>query len=393
MRHDPRHLAKIDRSRKGQVAIVESPLGHKKGLSMKRYGHIYEKVCDKENVRAAILKASKGKRSRPDVRKILSNKEYYVELLHKRLVEESYHFSDYTPGIVCEGAARKERKIFKPNFYPDQILHWALMLQLSPIIKRGMYEFTCGSIPGRGVHYGKKYVRRWLDRDRRNTKYYLKMDIKKFYPSVNIPILLNKINRKVKDQRAIRMIDEMLSKAEGLPIGILASQWFANFYLQDLDHYIKQHLRAKYYIRYMDDMVIFGPNKRDLHHMKTCISEFLNDEKLCLKGNWQVCRLDLEPLDFMGFRFYRDKTTLRRSIMLRISRKARKINREQRVSYRDSAAMISYLGWVKHSDSFWFYKKWIATKIEIKKLKAMIRRRSKCKEEEVNPQCSPKRLT
>lgn len=360
---------------------------------MKRYGNIYEKIYDKENIRIAIQKASKGKRNRRDVKRVLNDIPRHVDQIHEILKNETYKAPNYKVSYIREGILKKERKIFKPNYYPDQIIHWALMIQLGPILMKSMYEFTCGSIPNRGVHYGKRYVRKWLDNDRKNTKYYLKMDVQKFYPSVCIDKLNGKFRRKIKDEKTLNLIALMLKECNGLPIGILISQWFANYDLQGLDYFIKQDLRAKHYIRYMDDMVIFGPNKRDLHHMRACISEFLDDEKLCLKGNWQVCRLDLEPLDFMGFRFYRDKTTLRRSIMLRISRKARKIGREQRVSYKDSAAMISYLGWVKHSDSFWFYQKWIAPKIEIKKLKATIRRRSKCKEEEVNPQCFPRRLT
>lgn len=357
---------------------------------MKRYGYIYERICDKDNIRLAIQKAANRKRNRHDVRKVLSDEERYVDLLHEMLIKETYVFSNYTTGTVREGAAQKERKIFKPRFYPDQILHWAMMLQLSPVLKNGMYEITCGSIPGRGVHYGKRFVRKWIKTDRKNTKYYLKMDVSKFYPSVDLELLMQKIKRKIKDEKVLRMVDRILAKGSGLPIGILVSQWLANFYLQDLDHYIKQELKGTYYVRYMDDMVVFGRSKHQLHHTRKAITDYLNTEKLILKKNWQVCRLDKEALDFMGFRFFRCKTILRKSIMLRITRKARAIKKKPKVSSRDAAGIISYLGWVKHSDSHILFEKRIRPYINIRMLKGIIRKESRCRNEKANQQFSPR---
>lgn len=338
---------------------------------MKRFGYIYEKIYDKENIRVAILKASKGKRRRRDVRKVLANIDKYIDEIHELLRTESFLPSDYIMGEVQEGVARKKRIIYKPNFYPDQVIHWAIMLQVSPIFKRGMYEFTCGSIPNRGVHYGKKYIERWVA-DRKNTKYYLKMDISKFYPSVDTGLLNQKLATVIKDDKVLAIIRLILSKEKGLPIGILVSQWFANFFLQDLDHYIKEQLKAKYYIRYMDDMIVFGGNKRELHKMRIAISNQLSELNLKMKDNWQVCRLDDEPLDFMGFRFYRQKTTIRKSIMHRITRKVRRAFKSKAISFHTACGIISYLGWIKHSDSHWLFVKWIQPYINIFKLKSIV---------------------
>lgn len=356
----------------------------RKDLHLKRYGYIYERICDKNNIRQAIQKAAKGKRYRKDVKMVLSDVEHYVELLHEMLTTETYTFSDYRTGTVREGAAQKERQIFKPDFYPDQILHWAMMLQMSPILKKGMCEFACGSIPGRGVHYGKRFVRKWINTDYKNTKYYLKMDVSKFYPSVDQQLLTAKLRKKIKDEKVMRMVSAILSKGSGLPIGILASQWFANFYLQDLDHFIKQDLGAVHYVRYMDDMIIFGRNKRELHRMRKAIAAYLEAEKLKLKSNWQVYRLDKEALDFMGFRFFRDKTILRKSIMLRITRKVRQVHKKPRIRNHDAAGVISYLGWIKHSDSHMLFERWIRPYLNIKKLKNIIRKESKCRREKAN---------
>lgn len=340
---------------------------------MKRVGHLYEKICDIENIKTAIIKASKGKRSRDDVRQILTDIPKYAEIIQRQLLSNSFVPAEYRTGTVREGSSKKVRAISKPNFFPDQIVHWAIMLQLQPIFTKGMYEITCGSIPGRGVHYGKKFIEKWLKTDRKNTKYYLKLDISKFYPSINTARLEQKLATKIKDTRLLGLIHKILSKAEGLPIGILMSQWFANFYLQGLDHYIKQDLKAVYYVRYMDDMVIFGPNKKELHKMRVAIDRYLTAEQLKLKPNWQVCKTDKEPLDFVGFRFHRGYTTLRKAIMLRVTRKARKLSKRVVPSYHDACGMISYLGWITHSNSYRLFEKWIKPYLHIQILKRIIR--------------------
>ena len=341
---------------------------------MKRYGHIYKKIYDKENIRSAILRASKGKRNRNDVRRILNNMPHYIDIIHNILITESFIPSDFKIDTVKEGISQKERIICKPKFFPDQIVQWAIMLQIAPILKKGMYEHTCGSVPGRGVHYGKKHVERWIRNDRKNTKYFLKLDIAKFYPTVDIEILKTKLKRKIKDKKLLVIIFAILDKgAPGLPIGMLISQWFANFYLQDLDHYIKQELKAPHYVRYMDDMIIFGKNKRELHIIKKAISKYLKEENLKLKSNWQLYKLNKEALDFMGFRFFENKTILRKTIMLRITRKVKKVSKKERPTHHDACGVISYLGWIKHSDSFNLFNKWIKPYIQIKKLKQIIR--------------------
>ena len=145
-----------------------------------------------------------------------------------------------------------------------------------------------------------KYIEKILVRDRKNTKYCLKLDVKKFYPSIDKEILKRKFRRKIKERETLELIDKIIdSSEEGLPIGNFTSQWFANFYLQDLDHYIKEQLKAPYYIRYMDDMIIFHRNKKELHKVKDKIEEYLNKEHLKLKENWQLFKSNSRPIDFL----------------------------------------------------------------------------------------------
>ena len=151
----------------------------------------------------------------------------------------------------------------------------------------------------------------------------------------------------------------------GLPLGFYTSQWFANFYMQTVDHFIKEKLGAKYYIRYMDDMVIFGANKKELHRTRDSIAVYLWHELgLEMKENWQVYRFSYikdgkehgRDLDFMGFRFYRNRTVLRRNIMLKSTRKAKKLSKKDKATIYDIRQMMSYLGWLDYTDTYEMYE-------------------------------------
>ena len=155
-----------------------------------------KKIIDIENIKKAIMKASLGKREQRYVKRVLDNIDRAAMAIHKMLANKTYIPSPYTETTVLDGANKKQRTICKPRFYPDQIIHWALMLQIQPIIMKGMYEYNCGSVPGRGTGYGQKILRKWLNNDYKGTKYCLKMDISKYYPSVDNGILKDMFERK-----------------------------------------------------------------------------------------------------------------------------------------------------------------------------------------------------
>ena len=225
---------------------------------MKRYNNIYTKICDDNNIRLAIHKASRGKKKRKVVQKILANEDYYVEQIKSMLVNKTHIPSEYIEMTIFDGSNKKERKIYKPKFYPDQIIHWCIMLQIEPLLTKRFYYYSCASIKGRGILRGAKYIKRILVNDKKHTKYCLKLDIKKFYPSIDKEILKNKLRKLFKDKDLIYILDLIVdSHDKGVPIGNYTSQWFANLFLTDLDYYIKEELKVKHYIRYMDDIVIF----------------------------------------------------------------------------------------------------------------------------------------
>ena len=186
---------------------------------MKRTTNLYPKIIDKDNIKKAILNASKGKKERKSVQKILDNINGYTENICKMLKNEKYVSSKYQKMIIHDGTRKKERIIYKPNFYPDQIVHWALMLQIEPILLKGMYCYCCGSIRGRGISYGAKHIKKILVTDRKNTKYCLKLDIKKFYPSIDKEILKRKFRKIIKEKETLNLVDIIIDSSEqGVPI-------------------------------------------------------------------------------------------------------------------------------------------------------------------------------
>lgn len=267
---------------------------------MKRVGNLYEKIVDKNNIQKAILNASKRKRNRRNVKNVIENIVTATDNIYEMLKNNKFIPSPYQKVKIMDGVRKKERIIYKPAFYPDQCVHWALMLQLEDILMKGMYYYNCASIKGRGLLHATKYIEKILVRDRKNTKYCLKLDIKKFYPSIDKEILKRKFRRKLKDRDTLDLIDKIIdSSEEGLPIGNFTSQWFANFFLEEYDHFVKEKLKVPYYIRYMDDMLLFHRNKKELRKAKIKIELYLKKENLQLKENWQLFKTDSRPVDFL----------------------------------------------------------------------------------------------
>jgi hypothetical protein len=353
---------------------------------LKTYKHLLEQIADKDNVRKAILNASKRKRHRKDVKQVIENIDYHVEVVHNMLLAGSYKAHVDAPCIVNEGTHHKVRRIRKPHYKYDQIIHHCIIQVLQPILTAPMYEYSCGSIPKRGAHYGKRRLEKWIRNDAKGTKYVFKMDIKHFYESVDQDVLKSMLKAKIKDWRALELIYTVIDSCEkGLPLGNYTSQWFANFMLTPLDHYIKEQLHAKYYMRYMDDIVILGGNKKELHKIHKAIEKYLSERlHLRIKENWQVFRLVYtdrngrqrgRSLDFMGWQFYREKTILRESIYLRIVRKARHVGKHTTI--QGAQGMISYMGYIKHTDCYGTYRDYIRPYVNIGKLKKFTSKRAK----------------
>ena len=339
---------------------------------MKSYNHLYEAYISDDNIRLAIKNACKHKLNRKRFRELHDNPDKYIEWIRKQAI--NYKNDHHTPVIIYDGIQRKKRTIIVPTFR-EQIVHHMVVNILKPIIMKSMYEHSYGSIPDRGATLGAKRIRRWL-KDSKGTRYCLKMDIKKYFDSVPHEIVTRKLAEQIHDQRFLSILLEIVSVNEkGLPLGFYTSQWLANWYLTGLDHYIKEVLKAPYYIRYMDDMIIFGSNKRKLHKMRQAIADYLKKYLgLELKGNYQVFPIKSRALDFMGFRFYRYRTTLRRTILYKACRKAKRLFKKDKPTIYDIKQFMSYLGWFKQTDTYNVFCDRVTRYINIQYMKRRVSR-------------------
>ena len=357
---------------------------------MKSHKHLYDELISEENIELAIKNASRGKRNRIIMKEMYNDPERWAPVIRRWMA--NFKNPVHHPVKIYDGISRKKRTIICPT-NKEQVIHHAICNVLKPIFMKGMYEHSYGSIPDRGGLAGKKVIEKWL-KNPKNCKYVLKMDIHKFFDSVPHDILKAKLKRLIKDERFLNLLFTIVDETKiGLPLGFYTSQWLSNWYLQDLDHYIKEELHATHYIRYMDDMVVFGSNKRELHRMQKSIEEYLNNNLgLEMNPKWQVYRFIHfdkrkqkyvgRDLDFMGFRFFGFKTIMRKSIMYKASKKAKRTAKKNRINDYDCRQMLSYLGWLDHTDTYNFYLERIKPYVVIKRMKRRVAAEDKRKEKE-----------
>ena len=350
---------------------------------MKSFNGLYEPMLKEETIRKSFKKAARGKRKRNDVSETMDNLDNEVVRLKQILQEEDFRPTAHNKKRINEDNCKKVREIIKPDFKYEQVVHHCVVEQFQKVAMQGMYEFSCASIPKRGAHYGKKYMKKWLDSYEDKKLYILKMDIHHFFESIDKTILKRKLEKVIRDKRFLKLLNVIIEHYDkGIPLGNVTSQWFANFYLKDFDHYIKEQLKAEHYIRYMDDMVIFGKNKRKLRKMREEIERYLHEElHLELKGDWQVFRFEHKDregkvkgrfIDFMGFCFHADRITMRKSILKRARRKALKIANKEKITWYDATAMLSYMGWFTHTDTYAYYLEHIKPLVNVRQLKRIV---------------------
>jgi len=332
---------------------------------MKRYGNLYEKIYDMDNLRLAHKNARKGKGWYKEVIMVDSDEERYLTMLQNMLIEKTYKTSEYITFTKQDGT--KERLIYKLPYFPDRICQWAIMQVIEPIIIKSLTKDTYSALPGRGIHQAKNRLQTAIHTDVVNTQYTLKLDVKKYYPSIDHDILKAKYRRLFKDDDLLWILDEIIDSTpgnKGIPIGNYLSQYSGNFYLSAFDHWIKEVKKVQYYFRYMDDVVILSATKQELHRLKREIDDyFLIELKLTIKDNWQVFPTAIRGIDFVGYRIFFDYALLRKSTCKTFKKRMRGINKKclsgLEMNYSEWCSINSYKGWLMHCNSYRLSMKYI----------------------------------
>lgn len=320
---------------------------------MKRFGNLFCQITSTENLLLAHQNARKGKTYYQEVQMVDSDPKYYIQQIQEALLNKTYHTSSYELKEVFEP---KKRTIYKLPYYPDRIVHHAIMQVIQPIWDNIFIYDLYSAIPGKGLHAGSYRLRKFM-KDVPGTQYCLKFDVSKFYPSMNHDVLMSLIKKKIKCLDTLWLIEEIVRSIHGVPIGNYLSQYFGNIYLNEFDHWIKETKEMKYYLRYCDDGVILHSDREQLKLLMVEIREYFSSIGLHLNPKTSIFPVDKCGIDFLGYRHYRNYTLLRKSSVRRLKTRIKSIpfmSPESAIS-----SIMSSLGWLKHCDSYHLIRKLI----------------------------------
>ena len=270
---------------------------------MKRAGNLYDKICSFSNIIQSIHKAAKGnKKYRKKIATFILNSEKEALQLQKELLTQTYIPLPYSQFTIYDPKIR----IISVAQFRDRVVFHALCNYAGTILDNSLISDSYACRKNKGMHRALKKANQFI----KKSSYFLKLDIEKFFETISHKKLYELIQCKIKDKKTLWLIQQIIKKVPqnysngfGLPIGNLTSQYFANFYLSSLDHYIKQELKIKAYTRYMDDMLLLGRDKIILVSAFQEIEAFLR-ERLDLRLNEKATKLGrvTQGIPFLGFR-------------------------------------------------------------------------------------------
>lgn len=318
---------------------------------------IWPNVFDYESLYRAYKRASKGKRYNFDSMKFRVNLEENLIQLQNELIWKTYTPSPLRLFTIHEP---KERQIAAPLFR-DRVVHHALVAVIEPYFEKRFISDNCACRRGKGTHYAMHRMHAFTMRAHRDLGDYwiLKCDIKKYFPSIRHDILKSIIRRTIADKDVLWLIDTIIdsfgAEGTGIPIGALTSQLFANVYLDTLDHYIKETLSRKFYIRYMDDFIVLGKYKAELTSILASISAFVADNlDLTLNhrtGVWPA----RHGIDFCGYRIWPTHIKPRKRTVKAAKKRLKGISKRYpaREAFEDARVLLmSFLGYMKHCSAW-----------------------------------------
>ncbi len=328
---------------------------------------MFEQVCSFENLLSAYQKARRGKRLHEDVATFDFHLEYHLIQLRDQLSQHTYRPGKYRHFVIRDP---KERHISAAPFR-DRVVHHALCNVIEPIFERRFIANSYANRKGKGIHGA-------LDRATyfaRRYPYALRCDIQQFFPSIDLTILEHILWRSIADSQVMRLCRQILdggsqelidqyrlilyrgdteisalSRPRGLPIGNQTSQFWANCYLNPLDHFIMDGLGCRAYLRYVDDFLLFSDNKVILHQWKQAIIDFLKQQlRLSIHAAESVVAPVTTGIPFLGFTVYPSHRRLRRRNGVAFVKRLQRLRTEYAQGKRTYEACTARIqGWIAH---------------------------------------------
>lgn len=307
-------------------------------FNLKRIGNLFEVAFSSENLYQAYLDARKGKRSTQACFQFETNLGGNLAGLHDELWSGIYLPRPYRKFRVYEP---KERIIYAPHFR-DTVVQHAIYRVIYPVFDRTFISASFACRKGGGTHKASAYTQKAL-RACSGEVYTLKLDIRKFFYSIDRSRLAALIKRKIKDRRFIHvmMMFADMETDKGIPIGNLLSQIYALIYLDPMDHFIKRTLKIKRYVRYVDDFILIGITRDQCLEFRARIVDFIKSH-LGLELSKSTIQKVKAGLNFVGFRTWKSKKFIRKYSLYKFKRMVRKGNQE---------AVASLLGHAKTTNS------------------------------------------
>lgn len=337
---------------------------------MKRYGNLWHQITDFENLLQASRQAQRGKRFRDNVLNFNYNLEQELAQLKTELETKTYQPGAYKTFEIVE----PKRRMISAAPYRDRVVHHALCNIIVPIFERTFINDSYANRVGFGTHRALKEFTQLA----RSSRYILQCDIRKYFPSIDHEILKTLLRRKLKCQETLWLLDTIidnsneqesildyfpndnlltpLQRRKGLPIGNLASQFFANVYLNGFDHFVKEQLKVGKYVRYVDDFALFSDNWDFLTKVRIAIEDYLAELRLKIHPVKSQLFETRKGATFLGFRILPDRIRVRTENLRRARRRLRQMQRNYAQGKMElpeiSQSIQSWVAHLEHGDTW-----------------------------------------
>lgn len=339
--------------------VSSENVGHdNEGIPMNRIGNLFPDIATLENVSIASDSCCLSRRDKSEVFRYLESDDRNPYSVLAMILDESYEVSEYR--FFTRNEHGKIREIADLPLYPDRIIREAFAQIVGPALDKKFIDQTFASRPGLGIHAAVVKARSYIDGSPKAV-YCIVLDVHHCYQNIDKDILISILDRHIKDVAVMRFLKKCIYgyPLPGISIGDRLSPIFCNIYLSGLDHYIKEVLKCHLYIRYADNLYVFGYSVQWLNQIRVKIEEYI--VRLGLEFNPpKISDLRVEGVDFLGFRLFKDYTLLRKSVKVRMKSVMRAIDMKlesgQYPDAHDRGCIASYKGMLKWCDSYNLYR-------------------------------------